>query len=202
MAELKHYEAPIRILLGGGIASGKSAVGGRFNELGATVIDADLLGHAVLEPDGEAYESVGERWPSVVVDRRIDRRALAEIVFTDLEQLTVLEALTHPAIIHRISEIASSTDDLVVEVPIILDVPGAWTKVFVDVNEDVRLERAVERGSTEADVRRRMASQSSRDEWLAWCDNTVDNNGSVADLEQQIDSLWYGLRTTDYGSHS
>ncbi len=89
--------------------------------------------------------------------------------------------------------------DVVVEIPIILDVPGDWTKVFVDANEDVRVGRAVERGSSEADVRRRMASQPTRDEWLAWCDKTIDNNGSVEDLERQINSLWDGLRTTGNG---
>ncbi len=201
MDELKHYEAPIRILLGGGIASGKSAVGRRFDDFGAKVIDADLHGHLVLEPDGEACGSVSERWPWVLVDHRIDRRALAEIVFADPEQLTELEALTHPAIIRRISGLVSTGDDVVVEIPLILDVPGAWTKVFVDADDGSRLERAVKRGSTEADVRQRMANQPSRDEWITWADVIVDNNGSVEDLERQLDSLWYGLRTTDYGLH-
>ena len=202
MDELKHCGAPIRIVLGGGIASGKSALGRRFDGIGVTVVDADLLGHSVLNPDGEAYESVIDRWPSVVIGYRIDRGALAEIVFADPEQLNELEGLTHPAIIDRINEIADRTADLVVEVPLILDVPGEWMKVFVDANPETRLRRAIERGNSEADVRRRMDNQPSRDEWLAWCDKTVNNDGSLEDLERQIDSLWYGLRTTDDGLHS
>ena len=120
-------------------------------------------------------------------------------MFTDPGQLLELERITHPTIINRIGEIASSAESVVVEIPIILDVPGDWTKVFVDANEDVRVDRAVERGGSGVDVRRRMASQPTRDEWLAWCDKMIDNNGSVEDLERQINSLWDGLRTTGNG---
>ena len=199
MGELQHSETPIRILLGGGIGSGKSAAGQRFSDLGATVVEGDHLGHAVLERGGESFGAVIERWPSAFVEQQIDRGVLAEIVFTDPGQLLELERITHPTIINRIGEIASSAEDVVVEIPIVLDIPGDWTKVFVDANEDVRVGRAVERGTGEADVRRRMASQPSRDEWLAWCDRTIDNNGSVEDLERQINSLWDGLRTTGNG---
>ena len=201
MDELRHSETPIRILLGGGIGSGKSAAGRRFADLGATVVEGDRIGHAVLEPDGAAFRSVSDRWPSAVVGGHIDRGALAEIVFADREELDELEALTHPEIVLRIGEIAGGTDDLVVELPLTLDVSGAWTKVFVQAPEDVRMRRAVERGSSEADVRRRMASQLSRDEWLAWCDVTMDNNGSIEDFERQIDSLWNDLRITSDESH-
>jgi dephospho-CoA kinase len=194
MSEMKHAESPVRILLGGGIGSGKSVAGRRFEDLGATVVETDLLGHAVLEADGGAFEAVSERWPSVIDEQRIDRCSLAEIVFADREQLTELEALTHPPIIHLVTAIASTAGDLVVEIPIILDVSGEWTKVFIDADEDARLRRAVARGGSETDVRTRMASQPSRDEWMTWSDVIVDNNGSVEDLDKQIDVLWYGLR--------
>ncbi len=199
MPETKHPEVPTRILLGGGIGSGKSVAGRRLEQLGVTVVDADCLGHAVLESDGEAFRSVSDRWPSVVVNYRIDRGVLADIVFADSEQLDELEALTHPAIVRRISEIASEAETLVVEIPIILHVPGSWIKVFIDTDEDARVRRAVERGSTEIDVRSRMASQSGRAEWMRWAGKTIENNGSMEDLVTLIDSLWYGLRTTDYG---
>ncbi len=201
MAELKHPAMSVRILLGGGIGSGKSVAGMRFEQLGATVVEADHIGHEVLERDGQAFESVIGRWPSVVVGGRVDRGALARLVFADPTQLTELEEMTHPAIIKRVGEIAVGEGDLVVEIPLILDVPGDWVKVFVDVDEDIRAHRAIDRGADETDVRKRMASQPSRDEWLAWRYVIVDNNGAVEDLNRQIDSLWYGLRTTDYGLH-
>ena len=199
MSEMKHAESLIRILLGGGIGSGKSVAGRRLAQLGATVIDADRLGHAVLEPNGDAFGTVSERWPSVIVADRIDRSALAEIVFADPEQLAELESLTHPAIIRRIGDIASNAGDLVIEIPLILDIAGDWTKVYIDGDDDVRLLRAVERGNSGVDVRRRMASQPSRNVWMKWSDVTIDNNGSVEDLGIQIDALWYRLRTAGDG---
>ncbi|MEA2024783.1 MAG: dephospho-CoA kinase [Actinomycetota bacterium] len=199
MVEMKHAEPRIRILLCGGIGSGKSVAGRRFQQLGATVIEADRIGHAVLHPDGEAFAAVSERWPAAVVGNRIDRGLLADIVFADPEQLTELEALTHRPIIRRISELALITDDLVVEIPLILDVPGNWIRVLIDADEDIRLRRAVERGAAETDVKNRISSQPSRDEWLSWCDVSVKNNGPIEDLYEQIDALWHGRRTTDYG---
>lgn len=199
MSEMKHPETPIRILLGGGIGSGKSTVGRTLERLGAMVVEADRLGHAVLEPDGEAFEAVGERWPSVVVADRIDRSALAAIVFNDTGQLAELEAMTHRFIIGRIAGIASCSGHLVVEVPLIMGIPSEWTKVYIDVDEGLRLRRAVERGNSEMDVKERMASQPSRDEWMTWSDVTIDNSGSIEDLDRQVDALWHRRRATDCG---
>jgi dephospho-CoA kinase len=196
---MKHSASPLRVLMGGGIASGKSLVGRRLEELGAVVVEADRLGHAVLEPDGEAFAAVSERWPSVVVDGRIHRSLLAEIVFADPGQLADLESVTHPAIVRLVTDLASHGGDLIVEVPLILDIPGDWTRVFVDADDGIRLLRAVERGGDERDIRKRMLSQPSRDEWLKWCDVTIDNSGSIEELRSQIDALWYRLRTADDG---
>ena len=79
------------MLLGGGIGCGKSLAGRRFATLGAHVVDADKLGHAVIDPGGEAHGRVSQRWPSVVTDSGIDRSALGRIVFGDREQLRELD---------------------------------------------------------------------------------------------------------------
>ncbi len=199
MAETKYPKTPIRILLGGGIGSGKTIAGGCFEALGAMIVEADRLGREVLEHNTEAFELVSDRWPSVVADNDIDRSALAEIVFANREQLSELEALTHPLIIRRITELASTARDVVIEIPVILDVPGEWMNVFVDTNEDSRLARAVQRGNSEMDVRRRMDSQPSRHQWMTWSDVTIDNSSSIDELKRQIDTLWYEMRDTDYG---
>lgn len=202
MGDTKHPGAQTRILLGGGIGSGKSVAGRRFEQVGATIVEADRLGHGLLEPGGEAFEPVSELWPSAIVDGRVDRSALAEIVFADREQLSDLEALTHPLIIRRINEIASNEVNLVVETPVILAISGEWTKVYIDADADLRLLRGIERGHTEEDVKRRMESQPTRDEWLAWADHLIHNTGTIEEMERQIDILWYGLRTIEDGSRS
>jgi len=183
----------IRILLGGGIGSGKTSAGERFAELGATVVEADRIGHDVIEPGGAAYAAVAGRWPEVVRDGRIDRGALARIVFADTEALAELEAVSHPAIARTIGAIAAEPGHLVVEVPLMLDLEGTWIRVYLDAPEDVRIRRAVERGGDEADVRRRIASQPDRDAWTAWADRIIDNGGDLDDLRRQIDALWTTL---------
>ena len=86
--------AQARVVLCGGIGSGKSTVGTLLAARGAFVIDADEVGHRVLEPGGRAFDPVAGRWPSVVVDNAIDRGALGRIVFDDAAQLAELEAIT------------------------------------------------------------------------------------------------------------
>ena len=184
----------MRVLLGGGIGCGKSLAGRRFAALGALVVDADKLGHAVIDPDGEAHELVSRRWPSVVTDSGIDRAALGQIVFGDRVQLRELEAMTHPAIVRRIAVIAGERCDLVVEIPLIRDIPGDWTAVYVDTDPDRCIRRAVDRGLDEASVRRRMDNQPGRWEWLAWADRILENNGTPAELAERVDELWKELQ--------
>jgi dephospho-CoA kinase len=91
----------LRIIgLTGGMGAGKSTVASMLAARGALVVDVDGLGRAVLEPDGEAYAAVVERFGSGVVgeDGRIDRAALAAMVFGDPTALADLTAISHPAI--------------------------------------------------------------------------------------------------------
>ena len=193
MSAARHSRGPARVLLGGGIGCGKSLAGRRFAELGAVVVDSDKIGHTVVAPGGEAHVPVGRRWPIVMTEFGIDRERLGRIVFGSTAQLRELEAMTHPAIIKRIAAIAEEVDDLVVEIPLILEIPGAWTTVYVDASHDRCLRRAVDRGHDEESVRKRMAHQPHRCEWLAWADQTLDNNGTPEELVGRVDELWTEL---------
>lgn len=200
MAEPSTSEAPLRMMLLGGIGSGKSTVGRMLGELGALVIDADLVGHEVLEPGGAAFDSVVRRWPSVLADgaggRVIDRKALARIVFDDVDELRVLEAMTHPAIA---TEIRRRVDEapfrhVVVEVPLTKRLLGpGWIRVLVDAPDEVRTKRVIARGSAPRDVARRMAAQPTRSEWRSAADFVVENDGTVEDLRRRVEELWRRL---------
>ena len=155
------------------------------------MVNADLVGHGVLEPDGPAFDRVSARWPSVVIDGRIDRSRLAEIVFRDPEELAALEAITHPAIVAEIrARVASASGVVVVEAPVMLPLDDGFLRVFVDADETVRIGRAVARGGDEEDIRRRAANQADRGAWLAWADTVIDNDGSEEALREQVDTLW------------
>jgi dephospho-CoA kinase len=175
-----------RWLLSGGIGSGKSEVGRLFAAAGIRVVDADRMGHRVLEPAGKGFAAVANRWPEVLRDGVIDRGRLAGIVFADPGQLRELESLTHPYIFGMIRDELEGFDGLaVVEVPII-ETGLLWPRMVVDAPDELRFERTLERGMSTDDVRARMASQPSRAQWLASADLVIPNHGSLEELEQTV----------------
>ncbi len=175
-----------RWLLSGGIGSGKSEVGRLLAGSRIRVIDADRVGHRVLEPAGKAFAAVAERWPVVLHDGVIDRKRLAGIVFSDPVQLRELESLTHPAIFGTIrSDLEGFEGIAVVEAPILSDSLG-WRRIVVDAPDELRLERAVARGMDPEDARRRMGSQPTREQWLAAADLVIPNFGSLDELEDTV----------------
>ena len=94
--------------LTGGIACGKSTVARYFQDLGAHIIDADRVGHELIEPGRAAYEEIVERFGKEILDSggRIDRKKLGPKVFADPQQLAVLNAIVHPRIIAHMRELA------------------------------------------------------------------------------------------------
>ncbi|MGH8948229.1 MAG: dephospho-CoA kinase, partial [Acidimicrobiia bacterium] len=171
-----------RWLITGGIGSGKSEVRRLLAERGIHTVDADAVGHLVLA--GEGLALVAERWPDVVLEGQIDRKALARIVFDDPGELRALETITHPHIFGRIeADLKGFSGVAVVEMPLLESAMG-WPMIVVDADDETRLGRAVQRGMSEAEVRRRMASQLSRAEWLASADLVVPNHGGIGDLEK------------------
>lgn len=176
-----------RWLLTGGIGSGKSEVRRLLAAHGIRTIDADSVGHVVL--DEEAREAVSERWPEVIVDGAVERSRLARLVFNEPDELAALEAITHPLIFGRIAaELEGFEGVAVVEIPLI-DSELGWPKIVVDALEDIRLDRAVSRGMRRDDVQRRMTSQPSRAEWLASADLVIPNHGSLAELSARVAKL-------------
>ncbi len=180
------------ILISGGIGSGKSAVGAALAARGMLVIDADSVGHEVLEPGTAAHASVMGRWPEVMIGDVIDRRALGRIVFADPEELAALEAITHPAIRRdiRARVEAAPRAGVAVELPLLTNFLGeGWTRVVVDVPDEIRRERLRSRGLDQDEIATRMAAQPSRDEWLAEADQVIDNAGDLGALEAEIDRI-------------
>jgi dephospho-CoA kinase len=182
-------------LLSGGIGSGKSTVRGLFEKFGVGTIDADAIGHEVLSPGGAAVNEVAEAWPGVLNDGVIDRQLLGAIVFADPKQLERLERITHPHILELMaSRITDSPGLVIVEFPLLTQpFDEKWPRMVVDALEKTRLRRAVSRGQEEADVRRRIAAQPSRSEWLAAADLVIPNSGSLSKVEEVVEQLSYHL---------
>lgn len=187
-----------RLIVGGGIGSGKSTVLRMLELGGVIVIEADRIGHEILKPDGAAFASVAARWPAVVVDGRVDRSRLAAIVFTDTEQLGSLEAISHPLIAAEVGRRveAAGRDDVAIELPVDAGLVGdGWARLAVVAPRRLRLERVIARGMEGADAIRRIDAQRADESWIAEADFVIENAGSLADLDASVRRMLDELRS-------
>lgn len=191
--------------LTGGIGSGKSTVAAGLAGRGAAVVDADAISREIMEPGGAAYGPVVERFgPSIVgPEGRIDRPAVAALVFSDPDALADLNAITHPVIgqvmFERMVEASERAGVVVLDIPLLniatKDRFSFGAIVVVDTPEDLAVQRLVaHRGFSEEDARARIAAQISREERRALADVVVDNSGSREDLEVEVDRAWEWLK--------
>ena len=191
----------LRVGLTGGIASGKSLVAAELAKRGAVIIDADVLARDVVEPGTPGLAAIIARFGAdVLLNGRLDRKALGKIVFADEAARQDLEAIVHPAVRRRAAELeAAAPDDAVVVHVIPLLVETGQQDAFdvclvVDVDQETQLRRLRIRDRLgEAEIRARLAAQVSRERRLAAADVVLDNSGSRTDLSDQIDRLWAEL---------
>ncbi len=184
----------------GGIAAGKTLVAQQLARLGAGVLDADRAGHAVLEQP-EVVQAIARRWGTEVLDSRgrVDRKRLAQRVFENKEELEHLEAITHP----RIARLLRRQAEQLVQqgaVALVLDAPlllrAGWDRwcdalVFVDAPESQRLQRALARGWTAEQFRRREAAQEPLYEKRRRAHVVIDNSRSPEQTRKQVEQLWH-----------
>jgi dephospho-CoA kinase len=190
--------------LTGGIGAGKSSVAELLAARGAVIIDADQVARAVVEPGQPALDKLVERFGEGILDAdgRLDRGALAKLVFGDDEARRDLEAITHPAINDEFSRrvVEAPTDAVVVlDVPLLAESEQArkrpyQTVIVVEAPRDIRLERLEARGVDRADAEARMAAQAGDEERRKIATHVVDNARDRADLERQIDEVWADLQ--------
>ena len=188
----------------GGIGSGKTTVARLLERRGAVVIYADLLAREAVAPGTSGYDAVvetfGERF--VGPDGALDRAALASEVFADPNRKASLERIVHPEVARLFAERVEEfrgTDRVVVYVTPLLAELGlgpAFDRVVVVTSEpEARIRRVIDdRGLSEADVRARMAAQADDAQRAEIADVLLDNDGSLEDLEGQVDHLWRQLQ--------
>ena len=185
--------------LTGGIGAGKSTVSSRLRERGAVVVDADAITKELQQPGTEVFAAMVARFGDRILtaDGTLDRQAVADIVFSEPDELKALNAIVHPAvgveIFRRIEEQTGTDQVVVLDIPLLVE-GGRYAVggvLVVDTPVDVAVQRLVEhRGMDEADARARISNQVSRDERVAKADFVVDNGRAPADLDAQIDAAW------------
>ena len=198
---------PILIGLTGGIASGKSTVIQYLRYQGFPVIDADKLGHKVLEPGNPGYSKVVEKFGAGILnkDKSVNRLILGGIVFSDPSKLQALNEISHPLIAEMVMKefesIVSDDSNGLVFLEAALLIEANWYNMCHQIWV-VTLELAEERRRlqkrddlSESEARSRLESQLSIKERLAYADVVLDNNGSRKDLLTQTQKALEGLQS-------
>lgn len=191
--------AGVRVGLTGGIASGKSTVSKILAELGAIIIDADLLAREVVAKGTPGLAQVVEEFGEQLLtpDGELDRPAMGALVFADDDARKRLEAIIHPLVFERIvalEESAGPEDVVVHDIPLLAESGRAHTfdaVIVVDAPPEVQVERMVrDRGWTEEDARARIAAQASREDRLAIATHVVENTGTLEDLRHRVTEVF------------
>jgi len=197
--------------LTGGIASGKSSVAAILRRLGAAVIDADELSREVVQPGEVAWQEIVDAFGAEVLqpDQTIDRQRLRRIIFNDPAARKNLEVIIHPRVRalaeRRIQEYAAAGYEIVVyEVPLLFEVRLHETLrpvILVACDPKTQTERIMRRDRvSRADAQKTIAAQMSLEEKRKLADYVIENNGSLEELDGQVQELWKKLTRIEDGS--
>tara|TARA_E500000331_G_scaffold3187_2_gene3253 strand:- start:29414 stop:30046 length:633 start_codon:yes stop_codon:yes gene_type:complete len=195
----------------GGIGSGKTTVAKLLVLKGATLIDADQIVRDLQKPGQSVYKSIVERFGSDVVtdNQELDRQKIADIVFSNPEQLEALNAIVHPAVGEKMGALrrkfAATNAIVLIDIPLLVTPEGELArkeykalqgKIVVDCEIETAISRLVTfRGFNEQDATARISKQSTRKQRLEFADYVIDNNGEEENLIDQIDACWVWMQS-------
>ena len=192
----------VRVGLTGGVASGKSTVSAILAELGAIVIDADLIAREVVARGTPGLDAVVAEFGTELLtpEGDLDRPAMGALVFGDPGARKRLEAIIHPLVHRRSAELeeeAGASAVVVHDIPLLAEVGRAGSfdaVVVVDAPAELQVSRMVEdRGWTRAEAESRIAAQATREDRLAIATYVVDNTGTRDELRARVEEIYAEL---------
>ncbi len=194
--------AALRVGLTGGIASGKSTAGRMLAELGCVVTDADALVAELYRPGEPGARAVADLFGRRMLkaDGSVDKEALGPAVFADLAGRKRLERAIHPLVGQRYLEVLAAAGDgavVVFEVPLLAEGGGRGrydAVVTVEAPEELRLDRAVDRGLDRAQAEARMAAQATGEQRRAAADFVIENTGGLNALRDRVEAVYAALK--------
>jgi dephospho-CoA kinase len=188
--------------LTGGIASGKSTVARFLEALGAKVIDADRVGHELLQSSNPIHHKVVSHFGQEILEPggEIDRGRLGSIVFTDPQKLSDLNSILHPSLIARVGELTEELRSRHPRAVILVDAALIYEAGIADCFAKIlvawcRPEQQIERlmaktGLSREDALRRRASQIPPEEKRRRADYVIDCSGSLEETQAQVEALY------------
>lgn len=192
--------------LTGGYASGKSTVGRMFEELGAVVIDADVLARKVVEPGRPAWDKIVAHFGEKVLneDKTLNRTAIGQIIFNDEMERKRLESIIHPRVLEEeqkaIYDIRKKYPDalIILSVPLLME--SGHHKicdriVVVSVDEETHIQRLMKRDNfSREEAVKRISAQMPLSEKLKYADYVIDNSGKIEETEKHVRNVFKLLR--------
>lgn len=186
--------------LTGGIGAGKSLVAQNFSELGATVVDADQLARIAIEKGSVGFDEVISRFgDSILLNGDIDRKALAQIVFSDEAARKDLENIIHPRVkelFKRAVDALDAGEILIYEIPLLVETDAQDNFDFivtVEADLELRKKRLQARGMAPSEIERRISAQASEDSRTSIADAVIRNDGDEDQLLRAVENLWEDL---------
>ncbi len=192
----------LKVGLTGGIGSGKSLVAAMFKGLGVPALSADEIARSLTETDKSVKRGIRRHFGSTVFrkDGSLDRKRLADIIFSNKDERETLNAIVHPLVLRKIEEEItklekrSHTPFVIHEAALIYEAgadKGLDYIVFVDADEETRIRRVIERdGISRAEVSRRIDSQMPAEKKRELADFVITNDGDIKSLEKRVKFLF------------
>lgn len=189
---------PFTIGLTGGIGSGKTTVANLFAELGAGLVDTDLIAHQLTQPGGVAIAAIKKEFGEdfILASGAMDRAKMRDLVFRDAEKKTRLEEILHPLIRAETEAAAerSKAPYTIFVVPLLVE-SGSWKHrvdrvLVIDCSETTQIERVIQRnGLAREQINAIMLVQASRDQRLQAADDVIRNEGDLSAIRTQVSCL-------------
>ncbi len=187
----------LTIGLTGGIGSGKSTAADYFAELGAAIIDADVIARELVQPDSPLNAVILEHFGSAVktANNELDRGKLREIIFNNPAERAWLEALLHPNIYAKIKQRVQQTlaPYCIAVIPLLLETNQqdiVQRVLLVDTTQALQHQRVQMRDQSDnMQIEQILQAQASRSQRLAIADDIIENTGSLAALREQVEKL-------------
>ncbi|MEE8259840.1 MAG: dephospho-CoA kinase [Nitrospinaceae bacterium] len=192
--------------LTGGMGSGKTTVGKLFKALGAYILDADEICRSLLEPGKPAWNETVDLLGNGILrdDQTLDRRKIADVVFSDLEKKKALEAILHPRVMEEEQAVYKDIlkDDpgalVIIDAALLIE-SGNYRKVdkviVIACDEETQLHRIMDKNTfSREDAHRRLQQQMPLEEKSKFADYVLHNESGLSELEEKVEALFHQLK--------